>query len=116
MPIKTQTIAKAYLRGVWDSVKGVLLIFIVIRDTYFGNSAKEKNDSPKVAESEADESSSSSTNTTQTTHTTPHRHRSASKRNQLTKREQNKLKEYGFYNLFIFVVKQAQKRLAAYWP
>lgn len=29
----SQTVLKAYLQGVWDSIKGISLIFIVIRDT-----------------------------------------------------------------------------------
>lgn len=76
-----QSIAKAYLRGVWDSVKGVSLIFIVIRDAYSGTALQnDKQDS------ELDESSSSSSNT----HTTKRPNR----RSHTQKRELNKLKEY----------------------
>lgn len=76
-----QNIAKAYLRGVWDSIKGVSLIFIVIRDTYSSKPLQNEQDS------ELDESSSSSN----TTHTTTKR---PTRRSYASKREFNKLKEY----------------------
>lgn len=77
-----QSIFKAYLRGVWDSLNGVWLIVIVIRDTY--SSKALQNDKQ---DSEADESSSSSNNT-QTASKRPTR------RSHANKRELNKLKEY----------------------
>lgn len=79
-----QSILKAYLHGVWDSVKGVSLIFIVIRDTY-SNKATLQNDKQ---DSELDESSSSS-NSAHTNKRPP-----PSKRSHASRRELNKLKEY----------------------
>lgn len=73
-----QSILKAYLKGIWDSVKGVSLIYIVIRDTY----NHDKNQSKK-GECEADESSSSSNTTTSI----------SNRANRPNRRELNKLKE-----------------------
>ncbi|XP_055300251.1 etoposide-induced protein 2.4 homolog [Sitodiplosis mosellana] len=74
------SILKAYLRGVWDSLNGVWLIVIVIRDTYSSTALKnEKQDS------ELDESSSSSNNT--------HTSKRPTRRSHANKRELNKLKE-----------------------
>lgn len=83
---RLQAIFKAYLRGVWDSVKGVSLIFIVIRDTYTQNTNLENDQSTaNRQDGEVDESSSSSTNTISGTRVTRRIHS--------RKREQNKLKE-----------------------
>lgn len=80
-----QSILKAYLRGVWDSLNGVWLIVIVIRDTYSSTALQnEKQDS------ELEESSSSSNNT----HTSK---RSTRRSTHANKRELNKLKEYVCY-------------------
>lgn len=81
-----QSILKAYLRGVWDSIKGVSLIFIVIRDTY--SSTALQNDKQDI---EVDESSSSSNNT--------HTNKRPTKRTHANKRELNKFKEYAFDRL-----------------
>lgn len=86
---RTQSILKAYLRGLWDSVKGVSLIFIVIRDTYSSNALK--NDKP---ENELDENSSNSSNA-QT-------NKRPTRRTQANKRELNKLKEYDDQLKFIW--------------
>lgn len=78
-----QSILSAYLRGVWDSVKGVSLIYIVIRDTYTNNALQtDKQDS------ELSESSSNSTNTQKPTG------KRTIKQSHAHKRELNKLKEY----------------------
>lgn len=74
-----QSISKAYLKGIWDSVKGVSLIYIVIRDTY----NHDKNQSKK-GESETQESNSSSNTTTST----------SKRANRPNRRELNQLKEY----------------------
>ncbi|XP_031623399.1 etoposide-induced protein 2.4 homolog [Contarinia nasturtii] len=74
------SVLKAYLRGVWDSVKGVSLIFIVIRDTY--SSTALQNDKQN---SELEESSSSSGST--------HTGKRSKKQTHANKRELNKLKE-----------------------
>lgn len=76
-----QSILKAYLRGVWDSLNGVWLIVIVIRDTY--SSTALQNDKQ---DSELEESSSGSSNT--------HTSKRSTRRTQANKRELNKLKEY----------------------
>lgn len=83
-----QSMLKAYLHGVWDSVKGVSLIFIVIRDTY--SSPELQTDKQ---DSELDESSSSSNNTNTSKRPT--------KRSHAKKRELNKLKEYVSTDLHI---------------
>lgn len=82
---QNQSIGHAYLRGVWDSVKGVSLIFIVCRDTYGSNALQ--TDKPNI---EADDSSSSS-NSQQTT-----AKRSSKGNAAVNRRELNKLKEYVF--------------------
>lgn len=79
-----QTILKAYLKGIWDSVKGVSLIFIVIRDTY--SVSPQQNDNNQL-EHELDDSSSSSTNTVNSIK------KIRPKRNPAAKRESIKLKE-----------------------
>lgn len=82
--IELQTILKAYLKGIWDSVKGVSLIFIVIRDTY--SYSPQQNDNNQL-ENELDDSSSSSTNTFNSAN------KRKPKRNPSAKRELIKLKE-----------------------
>lgn len=79
---------KAYLRGVWDSVKGVSLIFIVIRDTYSHTEIDQNN--VNKPDAEVDDSSSSSNNAT----ISANKSRIASRRQHSNKRELNKLKEY----------------------
>lgn len=82
---KFQSILKAYLRGVWDSVKGVSLIFIVIRDTC-NSKAIEQNEKQT---SELEESTSTSSSSTHASKRPP-----TARRSHTNKRELNKLKEY----------------------
>lgn len=81
----TQSILHAYLRGIWDSVKGVSLIFIVIRDTYSSSNALQNDKT--TDSSEADESSTSSNATQTSKRSSKHRSTAANRR------ELNKLKE-----------------------
>lgn len=90
-----QSILKAYFRGVWDSVKGVSLIYIVIRDTCYNTPLEnDSNNTPINGDSEIEDSSSSTYTTT--TNTNRMHNRSNPNRQELTK-----LKEYVLNHLNI---------------
>lgn len=98
-----QNILKAYLQGVWDSVKGVSLIFIVARDTYIHSNKLKETEQLKLnynetsAKGDLDDSSTSLNNTQVGPRTS---RRTGTK---TTKREHSKLEEYVFWQFIRFI-------------